>query len=204
VFILDTKKEHLAVAEANKLGIPVVAVVDTNCDPDLVQYVIPGNDDAIRASHLLCRVISDAVIEGRYIASKRNPAVAAPAAAVRSPEEEAAFQTDQATARREAMAAQADREARLSAQRTAEVTEADDESAAPAETQEEAAAPAEAAEVVEVVEVVEETPDGSIEVVEVAEIVEVAEAEETAPEPADDVAPITDEPPTDAPGETES
>ena len=52
VFVLDTKKEHLAVAEANKLGIPVVAVVDTNCDPDLVQYVIPGNDDAIRASHL--------------------------------------------------------------------------------------------------------------------------------------------------------
>ena len=90
VFVLDTKKEHLAVAEANKLGIPVVAVVDTNCDPDLVQYVIPGNDDAIRASHLMCRVISDAVIEGRYIASKRNPAVAPTAAApVRSPEEEA-------------------------------------------------------------------------------------------------------------------
>ena len=89
VFVLDTKKEHLAVAEANKLGIPVVAVVDTNCDPDLVQYVIPGNDDAIRASHLMCRVISDAVIEGRYIASKRNPAVAPTAAApVRSPEEE--------------------------------------------------------------------------------------------------------------------
>ena len=72
VFVLDTKKEHLAVAEANKLGIPVVAVVDTNCDPDLVQYVIPGNDDAIRASHLMCRVIADAVIEGRYIASKRT------------------------------------------------------------------------------------------------------------------------------------
>ena len=75
VFVLDTKKEHLAVAEANKLGIPVVAVVDTNCDPDLVQYVIPGNDDAIRASQLMCRVIADAVIEGKYIASKRNPAV---------------------------------------------------------------------------------------------------------------------------------
>ncbi len=69
--MLDTKKEHLAVAEANKLGIPVVAVVDTNCDPDLVQYVIPGNDDAIRASQLMCRVIADAVIEGKYIASKR-------------------------------------------------------------------------------------------------------------------------------------
>ena len=119
VFVLDTKKEHLAVAEANKLGIPVVAVVDTNCDPDLVQYVIPGNDDAIRASHLLCRVIADAVIEGKYIASKRNPAVVAPAAAVRSPEEEAAFRSDQAAARRQAAAAQAEREARLSGQRAA-------------------------------------------------------------------------------------
>ena len=72
VFVLDTKKEHIAVTEANKLGIPVVAVVDTNCDPDLVQYVIPGNDDAIRASQLMCRVIADAVIEGKYIASKRR------------------------------------------------------------------------------------------------------------------------------------
>jgi small subunit ribosomal protein S2 len=117
VFVLDTKKEHLAVAEANKLGIPVVAVVDTNCDPDLVQYVIPGNDDAIRASQLMCRVIADAVIEGKYIASKRSPAVAAPAAAVRSPEEEAAFQSDQAAARRQAAAAQAERDARVAAQR---------------------------------------------------------------------------------------
>ena len=124
VFVLDTKKEHLAVAEANKLGIPVVAVVDTNCDPDLVQYVIPGNDDAIRASHLMCRVISDAVIEGRYIASKRNPAVAPTAAApVRSPEEEEAFRSDQAQARRQAAAAQAERDARLSAQRVASATE---------------------------------------------------------------------------------
>ena len=118
VFVLDTKKEHLAVAEANKLGIPVVAVVDTNCDPDLVQYVIPGNDDAIRASQLMCRVIADAVIEGKYIASKRSPAVAAPAAAVRSPEEEAAFQSDQAAARRQAAAAQAERDARVAASST--------------------------------------------------------------------------------------
>ncbi len=118
VFVLDTKKEHLAVAEANKLGIPVVAVVDTNCDPDLVQYVIPGNDDAIRASQLMCRVIADAVIEGKYIASKRSPAVAAPAAAVRSPEEEAAFRSDQAAARRQAAAAQAERDARVAARRS--------------------------------------------------------------------------------------
>ena len=76
IFVLDTKKEHIAVVEANKLGVPVVAVVDTNCDPDLFQYVIPGNDDAIRAGTLMCRVIADAVEEGRFIATKRNPAAA--------------------------------------------------------------------------------------------------------------------------------
>ena len=55
VFVLDTKKEHIAVTEANKLGFPIVAVVDTNCDPDVIQYVIPGNDDAIRSGTLMCR-----------------------------------------------------------------------------------------------------------------------------------------------------
>ena len=81
VFILDTKKEHIGVTEANKLGIPIIAVVDTNCDPDVIQYVIPGNDDAIRSGSLMCRVIADAVEEGRYIASRRGNAAAAPAAA---------------------------------------------------------------------------------------------------------------------------
>jgi small subunit ribosomal protein S2 len=72
IFVIDTKKEHIAVTEANRLGIPVVAVVDTNCDPDVIDYVIPGNDDAIRSATLLSRVIADAVIEGRFIADKRN------------------------------------------------------------------------------------------------------------------------------------
>jgi len=71
IFVIDTKKEHIAVTEANKLHLPVVAVVDTNCDPDVIDYVIPGNDDAIRAGRLMCRVIADAVAEGRYIASRR-------------------------------------------------------------------------------------------------------------------------------------
>jgi small subunit ribosomal protein S2 len=71
IFVIDTKKEHIAVTEARKLGLPVVAVVDTNCDPDLVDYVIPGNDDAIRAGRLMCRIIADAVAEGLYIASRR-------------------------------------------------------------------------------------------------------------------------------------
>lgn len=64
VWIVDTKKEHLAVDEAKKLGIPVVAILDTNCDPDEVDYRIPGNDDAIRSVTLLTRVIADAVAEG--------------------------------------------------------------------------------------------------------------------------------------------
>ncbi|CAN5143171.1 30S ribosomal protein S2 [soil metagenome] len=65
VWIIDTKKEHIAVGEARKLGIPVVAVLDTNCDPDEVDYKIPGNDDAIRSAALLTRVIADAVAEGK-------------------------------------------------------------------------------------------------------------------------------------------
>ncbi|MGA3352340.1 MAG: 30S ribosomal protein S2 [Acidimicrobiales bacterium] len=71
IFVIDTKKEHIAVTEANKLHLPVVAVVDTNCDPDVIDYVIPGNDDAIRAGRLMCRVIADAVVEGKFIASRR-------------------------------------------------------------------------------------------------------------------------------------
>ncbi|MGH2756898.1 MAG: 30S ribosomal protein S2, partial [Actinomycetota bacterium] len=79
VFILDTKKEEIAVREAKKLGIPIVAVLDTNSDPDDVDYGIPGNDDAIRSGALLTRIIADAAIEGR---SMRPPEMAqAPAAA---------------------------------------------------------------------------------------------------------------------------
>lgn len=69
VFILDTQKEHIAATEAQKLNIPVIAVVDTNCDPDVVDYVIPGNDDSILSGELMCRVISDAVIAGRQEAN---------------------------------------------------------------------------------------------------------------------------------------
>jgi small subunit ribosomal protein S2 len=65
IFIVDSRKEHIAVLEAKKLGIPVIAIVDTNCDPDDADYVIPGNDDAIRAIKLISSVIADAVIEGR-------------------------------------------------------------------------------------------------------------------------------------------
>ena len=64
IWVVDTNKEHIAVGEARKLGIPVIAILDTNCDPDLVDYPIPGNDDAIRAAALLTKVIASAVAEG--------------------------------------------------------------------------------------------------------------------------------------------
>src|SRR3569832_994343 len=69
VFIIDVKKEEIAVAEANRLGIPIVAVVDTNCSPEGIEYVIPGNDDALRAERLFASRIADAIVEGNQIAT---------------------------------------------------------------------------------------------------------------------------------------
>jgi small subunit ribosomal protein S2 len=74
IWVVDTKKEHIAVNEARKLGIPVVAILDTNCDPDEVNYPIPGNDDAIRSVALLTRVVADAVADG--LMSRAGAAVA--------------------------------------------------------------------------------------------------------------------------------
>ena len=76
LFIVDPRKERIAVAEAHKLGIPIVAIVDTNCDPDEVDYVIPGNDDAIRAVRLIAGAMADAIIEGRQ-GESNAPAVEA-------------------------------------------------------------------------------------------------------------------------------
>jgi small subunit ribosomal protein S2 len=152
VFIIDTKKEHIAVTEANKLGMPIVAVVDTNCDPDLIQYVIPGNDDAIRAGTLMCRVISDAVEEGKFIASRKNANRAAAAAtrpvataapAPVDPEAEARRTQQQQEARRQAALQAQEREARLAASRTAPAAP---EAAPPAPAAEAPAPPAPAAE----------------------------------------------------------
>ena len=70
VFIIDVKKEEIAVAEANRLGIPIVAVVDTNCSPEGIDYVIPGNDDALRAVRLFASRIADAIVEGNQIATE--------------------------------------------------------------------------------------------------------------------------------------
>ena len=67
IFVIDPKQEEIAVKEARKLGIPVVAVVDTNCDPDMVDHKVPGNDDAIRAIRLFCSAVADAIIEGKVL-----------------------------------------------------------------------------------------------------------------------------------------
>ncbi len=73
VFVVDTKREAIAVKEARRLGIPLIGLVDTNADPDEVDYVIPGNDDAIRSVALICRVIADAAIDGRRAAGLSTP-----------------------------------------------------------------------------------------------------------------------------------
>jgi len=90
VFIMDTRIEHIAVREANRLGIPIVALVDTNCDPDMIDYPIPGNDDAIRSIKLILSRIANACVEGAHLRAQREetnipdaimsaPAVAIPA-----------------------------------------------------------------------------------------------------------------------------
>jgi small subunit ribosomal protein S2 len=131
VFVIDTKKEHIAVTEANRLGVPVIAVVDTNCDPDVIDFVIPGNDDAIRSANLMSRIVADAVIEGQWLrqrkharpdgkggdgkgADKDKEKPTAPAK-VLSPEEQAEKAAKQQEARDAAARQQREREARLAA-----------------------------------------------------------------------------------------
>jgi len=145
VFVIDTKKEHIAVTEANRLGVPVIAVVDTNCDPDVIDYVIPGNDDAIRSANLMCRIIADAVIEGQWLKQRKNArpgtraddardGAKASAAAPRklTAEEQAKKVAEQQQARDEAARMQREREARLTAPKEG----AEDASTTTTETQE--------------------------------------------------------------------
>jgi small subunit ribosomal protein S2 len=125
VFVIDTKKEHIAVTEANRLGVPVIAVVDTNCDPDVIDFVIPGNDDAIRSANLMSRIVADAVIEGHWLRQRKQARAGAkseekasprpPAPPVLTPEEQAAKAAEQRAARDAAAAQQREREARLAA-----------------------------------------------------------------------------------------
>jgi small subunit ribosomal protein S2 len=116
IFVIDTKKEHIAVTEANRLGIPVVAVVDTNCDPDVIDYVIPGNDDAIRSATLMSRIVADAVEEGRVLAERKGVkpgGTAEDEPPPPDPEEQRRKADEQRRARGEAVKAQQEREARL-------------------------------------------------------------------------------------------
>lgn len=147
VWIVDTKKEHIAVGEARKLHIPVVAILDTNCDPDEVDYKIPGNDDAIRSVTLLTRVIADAVAEGLIARSGA-------ATGDQKPGEKAAgeplaeWERDLLTGDKKAAEGDAEKpaDAEATAEAPAEVqTSAETEKVADAEQAEETAAPAEAA-----------------------------------------------------------
>jgi small subunit ribosomal protein S2 len=104
MFVLDLRKEQLAVREARRLGMPIIALVDTNCDPDEAEYVIPGNDDAIRSCSLITRVIGDAIAEGKNkvspaeMAAPKEPETPAEAPAEEAPAEEAPAETQEVQA----------------------------------------------------------------------------------------------------------
>ena len=78
LFVIDAVKERIAIAEARRLGIPVVAPLDTNCDPDVIDHPIPGNDDAIRSIHLFAKTMADAIIEGKELAAQDSDEEVAP------------------------------------------------------------------------------------------------------------------------------
>ncbi len=176
IFVLDTVKEHIAVTEANKLGIPVIAVVDTDCNPDVIQHLIPGNDDAIRSGSLLCRIIADAVEEGRFIFNSRQGADGGPSL---DAEDKAA---KQAQARDEAAAAAAERDARVA--KTAAAEDPALEDATPKEP---------VPEVEEVDEVVAVTDDAVVAVTDDEVVVAVTDdAEESKTESDDESEDVAD------------
>jgi small subunit ribosomal protein S2 len=145
VYILDTKKEEIAVREAKKLGIPIIAVLDTNCDPDDVDFGIPGNDDAIRSGALLTRIIADAVIEGKSMRGPETGNGEKPEPAAEAPVLPGA-----------AAQPKAEWELQLEAEEAAERGGQDGNGAAPAEAQR----PAEAEDAVRDQEKKEESKDG--------------------------------------------
>jgi len=109
LYVVDCRKERLAVGEANKLGIPVIAITDSNCDPDLIQHVIPGNDDAIRAVRLITNLLTESIVEGQQLLGERE---------LREREREAAAAAE-AREQEEAERARAEAEAAAAAQREA-------------------------------------------------------------------------------------
>jgi small subunit ribosomal protein S2 len=199
VWIVDTKKEHLAVFEARKLGLPVIAILDTNCDPDEVDYKIPGNDDAIRSVTLLTRVIADAVAEG-LIARAGGPAAGEETVAGDEPlpEWERELLGGDATATAETVAPEAGETAAAPAVEAAEVEVvetpapevaeaiAEDAPAAPVEEAPVEEAPVEEAPAAEVTEApVEEALEVPVAEVLDAPVVEAVEAEAAEATPAE-------------------
>jgi small subunit ribosomal protein S2 len=143
VFVIDTKKEHIAVNEARKLGLPVIAIVDTNCDPDEVDYVIPGNDDAIRSVQLVTRLIADALVQGRQVG--REAMVTRATGPEIEPEPQAAVPAAPAPAAPAASATPAETPAPAPAEQTAAPAQqppAESTSAAPTSTTDAAPEPA--------------------------------------------------------------
>jgi small subunit ribosomal protein S2 len=138
VYILDTKKEEIAVREAKKLGIPIVAVLDTNSDPDDVDYGIPGNDDAIRSGALLTRIIADAVIEGKQMRGPEAEGGARPGPQAKGAQPEEVLVTAAAQPK-------AEWELQLEAEEAAEREKTPDDGAAEAPADDPAEAPAEGA-----------------------------------------------------------
>jgi small subunit ribosomal protein S2 len=146
VWICDTKKEHIAVNEARKLGIPVVAILDTNCDPDEVDYPIPGNDDAIRSVSLLTRVVADAVADGLIsragaTSGDEKPAAGGGEEPLTEWERELLEKKDDAPADAAPEAAAAETETAAPEAAAPEAAEAEAEAAAPEAAASEAAAP---------------------------------------------------------------
>jgi len=131
VWIVDTKKEHIAIAEARKLRIPVIAILDTNCDPDEVDFPIPGNDDAIRAVALLTRVIADAVADGLMTRASRASGVTADEGQVAVDEPLAEWETALLTGSEVAVEAAPEAEAAVEAEAAPEAAEATEAVAAP-------------------------------------------------------------------------
>jgi small subunit ribosomal protein S2 len=223
IWVVDTKKEHIAVNEARKLGIPVVAILDTNCDPDEVNYPIPGNDDAIRSVALLTRVVADAVAEGliaRAGASGTDEKPSGDHVAIEEPLAEWERELLQGSA---SAAAPAPADAAAPAQTAEEAPLADTPAVAAAVaeatpeinaesaiTTDEAAAADEAddlAGIAETAEAAEQTDETSAEVAEpsaeAAEVAETPVAEPTAElaEPIAEIAEITETPVAETPAE---
>ena len=146
IWIVDTNKEHIAVSEAQKLRIPVVAVLDTNCDPDVVSYPIPGNDDAIRSVKLLTHVVGQAVVDGKQQREERQLSAARDAAGDSDAklQTEAKLAAEQAAASSEVSAADAGAAAAAAAEAEVPAAQAARSDAQPAEAKPDAAQAAEA------------------------------------------------------------